>query len=261
MTRHMPWVLVVWVLANQGGVPVPVTPWLLAAGALAGSGQVSVTLVLACTVAAALGADLRWYSLERWRGALILASCFRVVPLPSGSFNRIGSFLRAHQAGFMWSARFLPGVNPVAARLAGAAGMPLVRFLCHAAGSALGWAGGWTALGYLLGGMVLERGGSFRNRLDWNSGGRPRCGCKECSDHARRAPSPRTARWDRRCRVGPHHESGEVSGSPARGADSGRIAPERTDAREPLAVIPERRRVQHDEAERPPVTRSTRARC
>ena len=153
------------------------------------------------------------------------------------------------------------GVNPVAARLAGAAGMPLVRFLCHAAGSALGWAGGWTALGYLLGGMVLERGGSFRNRLDWNSGGRPRCGCKECSDHARRAPSPRTARWDRRCRVGPHHESGEVSGSPARGADSGRIAPERTDAREPLAVIPERRRVQHDEAERPPVTRSTRARC
>src|SRR5262245_50082280 len=161
MTQHMPWVLFVWVLANQGGVPVPVTPWLLAAGALAGGGQASVPVILACTVAAALGADLLWYGLGRWR-VPTLAACFRVMPLPSVFHSRVGRFLRAHPAGFMRSARFLPELNPVAAGLAGAVGMPLVPFLRHAVGSAVGWAAGWLALGYLLGGLVLERDASFR---------------------------------------------------------------------------------------------------
>jgi len=162
MTQHMLWVLFVWVVANQGGVPVPVTPWLLVSGALAASGQVSVTVVVACTVAATLGADLLWYGLGRWRGAQTLAACFRLMPLPSVSFNRVGRFLRAHHAGFMWGARFLPELNPVAAGLAGAAGMPLLQFLGHAVGSAIGWAGAWIGLGYLLGGMVRERAMSFR---------------------------------------------------------------------------------------------------
>jgi membrane protein DedA with SNARE-associated domain len=157
MTQHMPWILGVWVLANQGGVPLPVAPGLVAAGALAGSGQVSCTLVLACAVAAALVADLVWYGLGRWRGAQTLAACFRLMRLPSASVNRVLDVLRAHPVGFMWSARFLPELNPVAAGLAGAARMVPVRFLVHAAGSAVGWAGGWTGLGYLLAEVAVKR--------------------------------------------------------------------------------------------------------
>jgi membrane protein DedA with SNARE-associated domain len=150
MTQHMPWILGVWVLANQGGVPLPVAPGLVAAGALAGSGQVSFTLVLACAVAAALAADLAWYGLGRWRGSQALAACFRLMRLPSASVNRVLGVLRAHHVGFMWGARFLPELNPVAAGLAGAARMVPVHFLGHATGSAVGWAAGWTGLGYLL---------------------------------------------------------------------------------------------------------------
>src|SRR5262245_47549156 len=136
MTQHMPWVLLVWVLANQGGVPVPVTPWLLAAGALTGSGQASVATVLACSVIGALGADVLWYSLGRWRGASVLAVCYRVMRLPPESVDRFGRALHTHRAGFMWSSRFLPELNPMAAGLAGAAGMPVFHFLGHATGSA-----------------------------------------------------------------------------------------------------------------------------
>jgi len=47
MTPYAGWVLFVWVLAYQAGVPVPVAPSLLAAGALAGSGSLRFIMVLA----------------------------------------------------------------------------------------------------------------------------------------------------------------------------------------------------------------------
>jgi len=59
------WALFVWVLANQGGVPIPGGVALLGAGALAGSGSLSVGVTLAVSVAAALCADLMWYLLGR----------------------------------------------------------------------------------------------------------------------------------------------------------------------------------------------------
>ena len=52
----LPWAelaLFLWVLANQGGVPIPVVPALLGAGALAGnSGSLSVLVTLAVSTAA-----------------------------------------------------------------------------------------------------------------------------------------------------------------------------------------------------------------
>src|SRR5262245_33386076 len=158
MSQHMPWILGVWVLANQGGVPLPVTPGLLAAGALAGSGQVSFSSALACAGAAARSADLVWYGLGRWRGPQTLAACFRLMRLPSASVNRVLGALRAHHVGFMWSARFLPELNPVAAGLAGAARMVPVQFLGHASASAVAWAAGWTGVGYLLADVAVKRG-------------------------------------------------------------------------------------------------------
>jgi membrane protein DedA with SNARE-associated domain len=161
MTQHVPWALFVWVLANQGGVPVPVAPWLLAAGALAGSGSVSVTVLLACVVTATLGADLLWYGLGRWRGARTVAACSGLMRAPSASVSRAARVLRAHRVAFMWSARFLPELNPVAAGLAGATHMTLTHFLGHAAGSAVGWAGVWIGVGYLLGRIAPERAASL----------------------------------------------------------------------------------------------------
>jgi membrane protein DedA with SNARE-associated domain len=48
------------------------------------------------------------------------------------------------------SARFLPELNPVGAGLAGATGLPPVRFLLSALGSAVLWASAWAGAGYAL---------------------------------------------------------------------------------------------------------------
>ena len=87
MTQHVPvivenaqWVLFTWIMANQGGVPVPVVPALFAVGALIASGRLSVVTTMAVAVGATLCADLIWYSLARWRGTRTLALIARFSP-------------------------------------------------------------------------------------------------------------------------------------------------------------------------------------
>lgn len=156
MMQNAEWLLFVGVLANQAGVPVPVAPWLLAAGALAGSGHLSLTVVVASAVGAALGADLAWYGLGRWRGAQTLAGFFRLLRQSPASVDRVVRVFRTHPVGFVWSARFLPELNPIAAGLAGVTRVRLARFLLHASGSALVWAGAWAGGGFLLAGTIGE---------------------------------------------------------------------------------------------------------
>jgi membrane protein DedA with SNARE-associated domain len=161
MMQNAEVLLFVGVLANQAGVPVPVAPWLLAAGALAASGNRSLTVVVAGAVVAALGADLAWYGLGRWRGARTLAGVLRLLRQPPTSVDRIARAFRAYRLGVVWSARFLPELNPIAAGLAGVARVGLARFLLHATGSALVWAGGWAGGGYLLRGTIGGSPGRF----------------------------------------------------------------------------------------------------
>ena len=161
----VPWAelaLFLWVLANQGGVPIPVVPALLGAGALAGSGgSLSGVVTLAVSIAAALCADLTWYLLGRWRGSRALDLLARLVP-KARTHVQCASHLRlAHGQLFQLIARFLPELNPIAAGLAGAAGTGVGRFLPGAVVSAAVWAGSWIGLGYLLTHDVAELASSF----------------------------------------------------------------------------------------------------
>src|SRR2546430_5811633 len=77
--HHAGWVLFVWVFANQSGIPVPVVPSLIAAGALAGRGGPSYAAMLASAAAAAVGADMVWDGVGRWRGPRALSTLGRVL--------------------------------------------------------------------------------------------------------------------------------------------------------------------------------------
>src|SRR5260370_42417280 len=95
MTEHVPaivenaeWVLFAWVLANQGGVPVPVVPALLGVGALIASGRLSVVTTMVVAVGATLCADLVWDSLARRRGTRTLALIARFSPTARGRAHR-----------------------------------------------------------------------------------------------------------------------------------------------------------------------------
>ena len=156
MMSHTGWALFFLVCANQAGVPVPGGASLVAAGALAGSGILSFPLVVAVGVGGTLVADLVWFSLGRWRGAQALGVLGRISRRARTYVLRAQGFLTAHRLRFLLSARFLPEMNPVAAGLAGAAGVRVVPYFSSAVGSALIWAGTWAGLGYVLSGVLAR---------------------------------------------------------------------------------------------------------
>ena len=150
MTSHVVALLFAWVLVNQAGVPIPVVPSLLAAGALAAQSRTGLLVPVVVTVAATLVADLMWYGLGRWRGPQALALLGRLSRRSAARVEGAERRFLAHQLGFLFSSRFVPGVNPLAAGIAGATGIVLGRYILIATTSALAWALAWTGAGYAL---------------------------------------------------------------------------------------------------------------
>ena len=110
ITEYASWILFAWILANQGGLPVPVMPALLGAAALAGSGRLSIAVIFGATVCAHLG----WYSLGRWRGARALDVLGRVSPQAAKYVRCAEHVFLGHLGTFQLVARFLPELAPEA---------------------------------------------------------------------------------------------------------------------------------------------------
>jgi len=113
------------------------------------------------TVAATLVADLMWYGVGRWRGPQALALLGRLSRRSAARVEGAERRLLAHQLGFLFSSRFVPGVNPLAAGIAGATGIVLGRYILIATTSALAWALAWTGAGYALRSVTNQSPTSF----------------------------------------------------------------------------------------------------
>src|SRR5262249_18761586 len=140
--------------AVQAGVPAPAVPMLLGAGALSGSGRMDLVLAIAAAMTATVGADVLWYSLGRVHGTQVLGILCRFSLDPDSLIRHAKERFAAHRLRYLVLAKFLPGVNPLAAGLAGAVPIRPDYFLLYAALGALLWAGAWITLGYLFAGAI-----------------------------------------------------------------------------------------------------------
>src|SRR5437762_10254837 len=148
--------LFAWVFADQAGIPIPVVPLLLGAGALAGGQRLSLSFAIALAVAASLVADLAWYAVGRRHGLRALGVLCRITLEPDSCLRRAQNLFLRHRLRALLIAKFLPGVNPLAAGLAGAVGVGVVRFVAYDLGGAVAWAGTWTGLGYVMSDAIAE---------------------------------------------------------------------------------------------------------
>lgn len=154
VVRHGPAVLFGWVLVDQAGVPLPAVPLLLVVGGLAGAGRLSLSLAIGAAVAGSLAADLLWYTFGRRRGASVLGILCRITLEPDSCVRRVEDLFVAYRLRSLLIAKFLPGLNPLAAALSGVVKVPLGLFLlCEVAG-ALVWSAAWTGLGYLFSDLI-----------------------------------------------------------------------------------------------------------
>ena len=126
-------VLFAWAFAVQAGLPIPAVPMLVGAGALSGAGHMNLALAIGAAMIATLGADALWYVLGRSLGTRALGALCRFSLDPDSLIREAKDRFLAHRMRYVVLAKFLPGVNPLAAGLAGIVSIRPERFLLYAA--------------------------------------------------------------------------------------------------------------------------------
>jgi len=148
--RHGYALLFLWVLAEQSAIPLPSIPLLLAAGALIRTGRLHPLPATACCVIAALVADTIWFQLGRRQGRQVLRLLCRVSLEPDSCVRQTeNAFLKYGMSSLLVS-KFIPGLNAVAAPLAGNSKGPYWRFLLYDSAGASIWSATYLAAGYLF---------------------------------------------------------------------------------------------------------------
>jgi membrane protein DedA with SNARE-associated domain len=164
LVRHGYFILFLWVLTEQVGLPIPSLPLLLAAGALAGAGRLNLAAVILMAVLACLTADSMWFEIGKRRGGKVLNFLCRISLEPDSCVRRTEDIYVRHGARSLLVAKFIPGFSTIAPPLAGIFRMRLWRFLLFDGAGALLWASTFTLLGFLFSGQ-LERIAAYAVRL------------------------------------------------------------------------------------------------
>lgn len=154
--RYGYWVVFLWVLTEQLGIPIPSTPLLLTAGTLTATHQLRLPLVLLAALVASLIADSTWYLFGKRYGSAVVRLVCRLSLESSACVRKTEGYFTKRGATALLVAKFVPGLGSVAAPIAGQIGMPYAMFaLCDAGGILL-----WTltvTLGGRFFGDVLKR--------------------------------------------------------------------------------------------------------
>ena len=148
--QHGYWVVLVWVLLEQLGLPVPALPILVAVGALAGTGEMSFSAALFAAVAASLLADYFWYEIGRRRGISALRLLCKVSLEPDSCVRQTELAFQKMGWGSLLFAKFIPGISTAAPPLAGVFGVSRRRFLLLDAAGAVLWSGSLLLLGWIF---------------------------------------------------------------------------------------------------------------
>jgi membrane protein DedA with SNARE-associated domain len=155
LIRHGLLALFVIMLADQLALPVPMDISLFAAGGLAGAGKIGFAPAVGTLLAAGLVGNVVWYWLGRRHGNGILKFMCRISVEPDSCVRRTQNLFTRHGAKALILAKFVPGLNTVAAPLAGVSGVPFPRFLALITLGLLLW-----IVPYLTLGMI------FRHQLE-----------------------------------------------------------------------------------------------
>jgi membrane protein DedA with SNARE-associated domain/rhodanese-related sulfurtransferase len=156
VVRHGYSMVFAWVFIEQAGLPIPSAPLLLAVCALAGTRQMNLGISIAVAVIAAVTSGSMWYHLGKLKGVRVLQLLCRISLEPDSCVRRTQVSFGRNGASVLLVAKFIPGLNAMAAPLAGVIRMGWRRFLLFDALGAFLWIGALSLTGYTFSGQ-LER--------------------------------------------------------------------------------------------------------
>jgi membrane protein DedA with SNARE-associated domain/rhodanese-related sulfurtransferase len=143
-------VVVLNVLLDQIGLPLPALPTLILSGAIAAHSVGAALELFVGASLACLVSDIGWYLAGRRYGSRVMKLLCRISLNPDSCVSQTQLRFERWGPGALLIAKFVPGLAIIAPPLAGATGMGWTRFVLLSSGSALLWVGLALAAGMLL---------------------------------------------------------------------------------------------------------------
>lgn len=159
LTEYGYLLVVSFILFEQLGLPLPATPVMLAVGAYARTSDLSLPLLIGSGVVACVSADWVWYTLGRKYGGRLVRFLCRLTLEPDDCSRRSGDLYHRYGVLALVTAKFVPGLNTVAAPLAGVLRLKRHRFLLWDTAGATLWISTMLSTGYLFSNQVEAIGG------------------------------------------------------------------------------------------------------
>jgi membrane protein DedA with SNARE-associated domain/rhodanese-related sulfurtransferase len=150
LTQHGLLVIVINVLLNQIGLPVPAVPTLIVAGAFAANGQLPVASLICGCIAACLAADCGWYFVGQIYGIRVLRTLCRISLEPDSCVSQTQVRFERWGTNSLVIAKFVPGLSILAPPLAGAMRIGWLRFIGLSILAAALWVGVSVGAGMLF---------------------------------------------------------------------------------------------------------------
>ena len=148
------WAVLLLVILEDFGIPVPGETVLIAASVYAGAGRLNVAAVGVAGFTAAVIGDNIGFAIGHFSGRALVLRWGRYVRLTGDRLDKAEAFFDRHGAWIITVARFIEVLRQANGIIAGITDMRWQRFLAfNALGAAL-WVGTWVSLGYLAGSHI-----------------------------------------------------------------------------------------------------------
>ncbi len=145
------WAILLLVLIEDFGIPVPGETVLIAGAIFAGSGQLNIVAVGVVGFCAAVVGDNIGYAIGRFGGRRIVDRWGKYVFLTPERLDKAERFFDRQGAKIITIARFIEGLRQANGSIAGITEMHWLRFIAYNALGAALWVGTWVSIGYFAG--------------------------------------------------------------------------------------------------------------
>ncbi|MFC6647226.1 VTT domain-containing protein [Granulicella cerasi] len=143
-----------WVLIEQAGVPIPSFPIMIAAGTMSAAHKLHVSYSILLILLACLVSDSLWYMLGKRFGTRFLQLLCKFSLEADNCVTNAQTRVTKRGPVVLLFSKWVPGLNTMAAPIAGQARIPYGEFLTYDLAGTLLWASAWLFAGRFIGDLV-----------------------------------------------------------------------------------------------------------
>ncbi len=147
-------IMFLWVLLEQLGMPLPSTPILLTAGTLTATHHMSIGWIIFAVMSASAISDSIWFRLGGRFGSAVTRWICKFSFGAASCVRKTEDVLTRHGSAALLLAKFVPGLNTMAAPLAGQSKMPYRVFLLYDMAGTFLWASSLVLIGRFFGDAI-----------------------------------------------------------------------------------------------------------